>query len=128
MADDEPLGLADPHLLDPQVAGNLLVAALALQGGGRFGRAGAQPLPDDVVVVATPQVAAVWAEAKPRSATQMTRARVQSRRSCLTWRMRSAESVVLPGQHHTRTGIPARVTAMPITICGRSSRWSLDLP
>ena len=33
-----------------------------------------------------------------------------------------------PGQHQTRTGIPSLVTAMPITTCGRSSRWSLDFP
>src|SRR6266511_2150114 len=42
----------------------------------------------------------------------MTRASVQSRRSALTWRI-SAESVVLPGQHHTRTGIPVRVWCWP---------------
>ena len=47
--------------------------------------------------------------------------------SCLTCRI-SAESFVLPGQHHTRTGIPSRVTAIPITIWGRSSRESFDLP
>ena len=35
---------------------------------------------------------------------------------------------MLPGQHHTRTGIPSRVTAIPTTTCGRSSRESLDLP
>jgi hypothetical protein len=34
--------------------------------------------------------------------------------SSLTWRI-SAESAVFPGQHHTRTGMPSRVTAMPIT-------------
>jgi hypothetical protein len=47
--------------------------------------------------------------------------------SSLTCRI-SAESAVFPGQHHTRTGMACRVTAMPITICGRSSRLSLDLP
>ena len=47
--------------------------------------------------------------------------------SSLTWRI-SAESLVFPGQHHTRSGIPSRVTAIPMTIWGRSSRWSLDLP
>ena len=35
---------------------------------------------------------------------------------------------MFPGQHHTRSGMPSRVTAMPMTIWGRSSRWSLDLP
>ena len=35
---------------------------------------------------------------------------------------------MLPGQHHTRTGIPSRVTAIPTTTCGRSSRESLDFP
>jgi hypothetical protein len=57
----------------------------------------------------------------------MTRANVQSRMSSRAWRI-SAESLVLPGQHHTRTGIPALVTAMPITTWGRSSRESFDLP
>src|SRR5579863_1011250 len=47
--------------------------------------------------------------------------------SSLTWRIR-AESFVFPGQHHTRSGMPSRVTAMPMTIWGRSSRRSLDLP
>ena len=31
-------------------------------------------------------------------------------------------SEVLPGQHHTRTGIPSRVTAKPMITCGRSGR------
>ena len=26
---------------------------------------------------------------------------------------------MLPGQHHTRTGIPSRVTAIPTTTCGQ---------
>ena len=47
--------------------------------------------------------------------------------SSFTWRI-SAESAVFPGQHHTRSGIPSRVTAIPMTTWGRSSRWSLDLP
>ena len=66
-------------------------------------------------------------EVKPRSATQMTRERVHSLMSSRTWRIRSV-SVVLPGQDHTRTGMPSRVTAMPTTTWGRSSRESLDLP
>ena len=35
---------------------------------------------------------------------------------------------MFPGQHHTRSGMLSRVTAMPMTTWGRSSRWSLDLP
>lgn len=35
-----------------------------------------------------------------------------------------AESAVLPGQHQTRTGMRSRVTARPMTICGRSSQGS----
>jgi hypothetical protein len=31
-------------------------------------------------------------------------------------------SLVFPGQHQTLTGIPSRVTARLITICGRSRR------
>ena len=64
---------------------------------------------------------------KPRSATQMTRERVQALMSPRTWRIRSV-SPVLPGQDHTRTGMPSRVTAIPTTTWGRSSRESLDLP
>src|SRR6266540_3368438 len=52
VADDEPLVVADADFLDPQVVGDVLVAALAGQGGGGLGRAGAQLLADDVVVVA----------------------------------------------------------------------------
>ena len=51
-ADDEPLVLGDPDLLDPEVLRDLLVAALPRQSGGRLGRAGADPLADDVVVAA----------------------------------------------------------------------------
>jgi hypothetical protein len=57
----------------------------------------------------------------------MTLDSAQCRMSSLTWRI-SAESLVFPGQHHTRTGIPSRVTAMPITTGGRSLRYSLELP
>src|SRR6266540_2649220 len=46
------LVVADADFLDPQVVGDVLVAALAGQGGGGLGRAGAQLLADDVVVVA----------------------------------------------------------------------------
>ena len=35
---------------------------------------------------------------------------------------------VVVGMAVTRSGIPVRVTAIPTMICGRSSRWSLDLP
>ena len=37
-------------------------------------------------------------------------------------------SAVLPGKVQQRTGIPSRVTAIAITTCGRSSRWSLECP
>lgn len=47
--------------------------------------------------------------------------RIQSRISSWTCRI-SLWSEALPGQHQQRTGILSRVTAMPITICGRSSR------
>ena len=67
------------------------------------------------------------AEENPLVGNQMTLPGTQSRMSVLTCRI-SAESDVLPGQDQTRTGMPSRVTAMPITICGRSSRLSLDLP
>ena len=67
------------------------------------------------------------AEENPRSATQITRDNVHSRRSWRTWRIR-ALSPVPPGQDQTRTGIPSLVTAMPTTTCGRSSRESLDFP
>src|SRR3954471_19004106 len=66
-------------------------------------------------------------EEKPRSTTVTTRPKRQPRRPSLTSVMTDM-SLVLPGQHHTRTGIPSRVTARPITICGRSGRWSLLWP
>src|SRR5262249_10361799 len=48
-ADDEPVpGVREPDLLDLQVPGDGLVAALPGQGGGRPGGAGAELLPDDV--------------------------------------------------------------------------------
>ena len=34
----------------------------------------------------------------------------------------------MPGQTQHRTGMPSRVTASPITICGRSGRLSLEWP
>jgi hypothetical protein len=37
-------------------------------------------------------------------------------------------SEVFPGQHQQRTRIHSLVTAIPITICGRSPRESSDLP
>ena len=37
-------------------------------------------------------------------------------------------SLVLPGHTQHRTGIPSLVTASPITIWGRSVRWSLEWP
>src|SRR6266511_808059 len=59
VADDEPVVLGDADLLDPQVVGHLLVAALAFEGGGRLGGARPQSLADDVVVVAAPEESAV---------------------------------------------------------------------
>ncbi len=75
VADDEPLILGDPDFLDPQVRGDLLVAALPGQRGRRLGGAGAELFADDVVVVAAAQVAAVRLEVKPRSATHTILAR-----------------------------------------------------
>jgi hypothetical protein len=59
VADHEPLVVADADFLDPQVPGDFLVAALPGQRGRRLGGAGAELLPDDVVMVAAAQVAAV---------------------------------------------------------------------
>src|SRR6266508_2739363 len=60
VADDEPLVVADLDFLDAQVVGGLGVAALPLERGTGLGRPGAQPLPDDVVVVTFSQPAAVF--------------------------------------------------------------------
>ena len=49
VADHEPLVVADPDFLDPQVPGDFLVAALPGQRGPDLGGAGAELLPDDVV-------------------------------------------------------------------------------
>jgi len=58
-ADHEPFMVADPHLFDPHVPGDVCVAALAGQRGLDLGRSGAQFLPDDVMVITRSQVAAV---------------------------------------------------------------------
>ena len=58
-ADDEPLVLGDPHLLDLEVPRDVLVASLPGQRGGRVGGPGAELLPDDVAAAAFAQVAAV---------------------------------------------------------------------
>ena len=39
-----------------------------------------------------------------------------------------AVSAVSPGKVQHRTGTPSRVTAIAITTCGRSGRWSLECP
>ena len=39
-----------------------------------------------------------------------------------------AVSAVSPGKVQHRTGTPSRVTAIAITTCGRSARWSLECP
>jgi len=39
-----------------------------------------------------------------------------------------AVSAVSPGKVQHRTGTPSRVTAIAITTCGRSPRWSLECP
>lgn len=57
----------------------------------------------------------------------MTRFKFHAPRSSLTLRM-STWSLVVPGKLHNRTGIPSRVTAMPITIWGRSGLWSFEWP
>src|SRR5439155_18332710 len=59
VADDEPVVVGDADFLDLEVPGDVLVASLPGQGGLRFGGAGAQLLPDDVVVPAAAQPAAV---------------------------------------------------------------------
>src|SRR3954471_920282 len=58
-------------------------------------------------------------EEKPRATTTIPRPSRQARRSSLTCGS-TAASVVLPGQHQTRTGMPSRGTARPMMICGRS--------
>jgi len=64
-ADDEPLVLGDLHFLDLEVPGDVLVPALAGQGGAGFGGAGAELLPDDVAPAAFRQVAAVLCRGEP---------------------------------------------------------------
>ena len=59
VTDDEPFGVADPHLLDTHVPGDVLVAALPGQGLLDLGGCGAELLADDVGVGAAAQVAAV---------------------------------------------------------------------
>lgn len=66
-------------------------------------------------------------EENPESVTVTTRPSRQFRRPSLTSVM-TVWSLVPPGQVQQRTGMPSRVTARPMTICGRSLRWSLECP
>ena len=63
--------------------------------------------------------------AMPRSPTHTTRFSLHPAKSCCTSSTTLA-SAVLPGHDQQRTGIPSRVTASPITTCGRSGRWSFN--
>jgi hypothetical protein len=117
----------DVDFLDPQVARDGAVAAGAGEGGGRLGVGRAELLGVDVVPAAAGEVAAVPAEAKPRSATHTSRDRFHPARSSFTIRMMEV-SAVSPGKVQHRTGTPSRVTAIAITTCGRSSRRSLECP
>ena len=119
VADHEPLVLADLDLLDPQVRRRRAGSGPA-GTAPRWPRASrsAASRPGCSRPRRRPGGGGSPAEVNPRSATQITRPSVQSRSSSLTWRI-SGESVVLPGQHHTRTGIPSRVTAIPTTTCGQ---------
>jgi hypothetical protein len=65
VADDEPLVLGDPHFFDLEVARDVLVPALPGQGGPGLGGAGAELFPDDVVVPAPAEVAAVLPGGEP---------------------------------------------------------------
>ena len=67
------------------------------------------------------------AEANPRSATHTIRRRFHDPRSSLILRI-MPWSPALPGNVQHRTGTPSRVTAIAITTCGRSGRWSLECP
>ena len=81
-------------------------------GGLGFGRAGAQLLPEDVVLVPGPQVAAVVRGGEAAVGDPHDSGQGPVPQVVLTWRI-SAESAVLPGQHQTRT--PSRLAAIPIT-------------
>ncbi|MEV7971430.1 hypothetical protein AB0O34_36365, partial [Sphaerisporangium sp. NPDC088356] len=59
VADREPFGVGDPHLLDPHVPGDLAVAALPGQGGLHLRAAAAEFLSDDVGAISLAEVAAV---------------------------------------------------------------------
>ena len=129
----EPLGsfpgvlAGHPDLLDPQVPGDLVVAALAGQRRGGLGAGVAELLGVDVAPAARARQARLAAEANPRSATHTRRRRFHAPGSSLTLRM-IFWPFSLPGKVQQRTGMPSRVTAIAITTCGRSSRWSLECP
>ena len=65
VADHEPFGVGDLHLLDPHVLRDGGVAALARQGGLDLRAVGAELLADDVGVIALAQVAAVGIGGEP---------------------------------------------------------------
>ena len=89
VADHEPLGARTTLTsLTRRLSATCWLAALAGQRGVGLRGAGAQLLPDDVVVRRRGAGSGgCAAEENPRSATHMTRDRVQSRMSSLTWRI-----------------------------------------
>ena len=126
VADQEPLVVADLDFLDPQVRGHVLVAAGPGRRRAGLRGAGAQLLTQDVAVPAGGQVAAVLLRGEP--AVGHPDHLPQGPVPQVVFDLPDhGESLVLPGRPH-RTGIPSRVTAIPTTTWGRSSRESLDLP
>jgi len=84
VADHEPVAVGavvDPDLLDAQVPGDGVVAALATERGARFLAVGAELLSDDVVSAATLQVAAVALGAEARGRAPRSHARGSNRAS-----------------------------------------------
>ena len=96
-------------------------------GPARPAATGPHPFPGDEVPTCPSQIVKVRGRGEARSTTVTTRPSRQSRMPSLTSGS-TCWSLVLPGQHQHRTGMPSLVTASPITICGRSVRWSLEWP
>jgi hypothetical protein len=129
-ADDEAVAhraVVEADLLDLEVAGHDVVAALAREGGLRLGALAPQLLAGDGVAARALEVAAVLGRREAPVGDHTTRPSFQADRSSLTERI-STWSLALPGRVQTRIGIPSRVTASPIKTWGRSGRWSLLWP
>jgi hypothetical protein len=130
VANDPPHpGLAlERDFLDPQVVPHLPIPALTRQRRLRPRVAVTHPLTGDPVPTGAAQVVQVRAGGEPAVDDGDDPPEPPTPQVVLDLRQHRDVGGAASGQTQHRTGIPSRVTARPMTICGRSGRLSLECP